>query len=276
MTFKTAYIEQATPAKRGSRAGDFASDLAALRLHLGEHGFDGCRDGDRERFAGATLGAGEGKNAIFQIHTVQRDLSLAETATSSQGNLEADSHPFWHAIDGQGFPYDFNLIIRKNGFDACDRPPLNSVIQEGDRIHPAKQSALAVNPFQNLQILAGLIASSLTAGRAGKALSPSQINFTIICRKRLQSYFFLTNKSRKMTPAVSVINFCQRGNGMILDQIFNPIVATIRSLFVYSNSSGLGRCLCRCAIAYSYACASHYVSSSVGARCLCLFQCLCL
>jgi hypothetical protein len=41
MTFKAANIEQATPAKRGSRAGDFAGDLAALGLHLGEHGFDG-------------------------------------------------------------------------------------------------------------------------------------------------------------------------------------------------------------------------------------------
>jgi hypothetical protein len=31
---------------------------------------------------------------------------------------------------------------------------------------------------------------------------------------------------------------------MILNQILNPIVATIRSLFVDSNSSSLGRCLC--------------------------------
>ena len=31
---------------------------------------------------------------------------------------------------------------------------------------------------------------------------------------------------------------------MIFDQILNPIVATIRSLFVDSNSCSLGRCLC--------------------------------
>ena len=31
---------------------------------------------------------------------------------------------------------------------------------------------------------------------------------------------------------------------MILDQIINPFVATIFSLFVNSKSSGLGRCLC--------------------------------
>ena len=30
---------------------------------------------------------------------------------------------------------------------------------------------------------------------------------------------------------------------MILDQILNPIVATICSLFINANSSGLGRCL---------------------------------
>ena len=43
---------------------------------------------------------------------------------------------------------------------------------------------------------------------------------------------------------------------MILDQILNPIVATIRSLFVDSNSSSLGRCLCAMeSIVDSVACA---------------------
>jgi hypothetical protein len=103
---------------------------------------------------------------------------------------------------------------------------------------------LAVNPFKNLQILAGLVPACFAAGRAREALAPLQINFTIGWRKRLQGYFLFDNKSHKMTPAVSVIHFCQSGNGMILDQILNPIVATIRSLFVHSNSGGLGRCLC--------------------------------
>lgn len=31
---------------------------------------------------------------------------------------------------------------------------------------------------------------------------------------------------------------------MIFDQIINPVVTVIRSLFVHSNSGGLGRCLC--------------------------------
>ncbi|NBV43082.1 hypothetical protein EBR96_10000, partial [bacterium] len=144
----------------------------------------------------------------------------------------------------ESLPGDFNFIIRKNRFNAEDRPPLNSVIQKSDRIHLSKQSPLPVNPFQNLQILARLVPASLAAGGAGKALSPLQINFTIGWRKNLQGYFFLTNKTSKMTPAISVIHFCQRGNGMILNQIINPVVAVVRSLFVDSNSSGLGRCLC--------------------------------
>jgi len=243
VTFKTANVQQATPAKRGSRSGDFASDLAALGLHSGEHRFDGGRDGDAERFAGSALGGREGQDTVFQVNAVERDLGLAEAAAGGQSNLKADSHPFGHTFDGQGFPGDFNFIVRKNGFDAVDRPPLNSVIQQGDRVHLAKQSALAVNPFKDLQILAGLVASSLAAGRAGKALSPLQINFTIGWRKNLQGYFFLTNKASKMTPAIPVVNFCQRGNRMIFDQIINPVVAVIRSLFVHSNSGGLGRCL---------------------------------
>ena len=243
MTLKPANIQQATPAQRGSRAGDDASDLAALGLHLGEHGFDGGRDGDTKRFASATLGAGERKNAILKIHAVERDLRLTQSAPRSQGNLKADSHPFGHAFNGQSLPGDFNFIVRKDRFYAGDRPPLNSVIQKSDRIHFAKQSALAVNPFQNLQILARLVTSSLTARRARKALAPSQINFTIGCGKRLQGYFFLTNKTSKMTPAVPVIHFCRRGNGMIFDQIINPIAAAIFSLFVYTDSSSLGRCL---------------------------------
>jgi len=243
VTFKTANIQQPTPAKRGSRAGDFASDLAALGLHSGQHGFDGGRDGDAKRFAGSALGAGKRKNAIFQIHAVERDLGLSQAAAGGQGNLKADSHPFGHTFDGQGFPSDFNFIVRKNRFDAVNWPPLNSVIKKGNGVHLSEQSALTVNPFQDLQILAGLVPSSLAAGRAWKALAPLQINFAIGWRKRLQGYFFFDNKTRKMTPAIPVVNFCQRGNGVILNQIMNPVVAVIRSLFVHSNSGGLGRCL---------------------------------
>jgi len=243
VTFEAAYIEQPAPAKRGSRAWDFASDLAALGLHFGEHGFDCGRDGDAKRFASAPLGAGESQHTIFQIHAVERDLRLTQSAPRSQGDLKADSHPFGHTFHGQGFPGDFNFIIRKNGFDASNRPALNSVIQKGNRIHFAKQSALSVNPFENLQILAGLVTASLTAGRAGMALAPLQINFTIGWRKRLQSYFFLTNKTSKMTPAIPVVHLCQRGNWVIFNQIINPIAAAIFSLFINAKSSGLGRCL---------------------------------
>ena len=243
MTLKAAYIQEPTPAKRSSRAGDDTSDLASIGFHSGQHRFDGGWDGNAKRFTRATLGAGERKDAILEIHAIQRDLSLTQSAPRSQSDFKADSHPFGHTFDGQGFPGDFNLIIRKDGFNAGDRPPLNSVIQQSNRIHFSKQSALAVNPFKNLQILACLVPSGLTAGGAGKALAPLQINFTIGWRKRLQGYFFFDNKTRKMTPAISVVNFCQRGNGMIFNQIMNPVVAVIRSLFVHSNSGGLGRCL---------------------------------
>ena len=244
VTFKSANIQQATPAKGGSRAGHFTSDFASLGLHSGQHRFDSGGDGNAKGFASAALGAGESEDAVFQIHAVERDLRLTQATARSQGDLEADSHPFGHTFHGQGFPGDFNLIIRKDGFNAGDRPPLNSVIQKSDRIHLAQQSALAVNPFKNLQILARLVPSSLTAGRAWKALTPLQINFTIGWRKRLQGYFFFDNKSHKMTPAVSVINFCQRGNGMIFNQIINPFVATIFLFFINAKSSSLGRCLC--------------------------------
>ena len=244
VTFKPANIQQATPAKRGSRAGDFASHLAALGLHSSQHGFDGGRNGDTKRFASSTLGGGESQHTVFQVHAIEWNLSFTEATASSQGNLEADFHPFGHAFNGQGFPGDFNFIVRKDRFNAGYRASFNSVIQKGNGVHFAQQSALAVDPLKNLQILAGLVPSSLAAGRAREALAPSQINFTIICRKRLQTNLFLTNKSRQMTPAISVINFCQRTNGVIFNQIINPIVAVIRSLFVHSNSCGFSRCLC--------------------------------
>ena len=244
MTFKPANIQEPTPAKRGSRAWDFASDLAALGLHSSQHGFDGARYGDAKRFASSTFGAGESKDAILQIYALKRDLCFTKSAAGSQGDLKTDSHPFGHAFNGQGFPGDFNFIVRKNRFNAGYRASFNSVIQKGNGVHFAKQSPLAVDPLQNLQILAGLVASSLTAGRAGKALAPLQINFTVGWRKRLQTNFFLTNKSCQMTPAISVINFCQRANGVIFNQIINPVVATIFSLFVNAKSSCVSRCLC--------------------------------
>ena len=243
MTLKPANIEQATPAKGSSRAWHFASDLAPLRLHSRQHGFDSCRYGDAKGFASSTLGAGERKDAVLKIDAFQGDLRLAETTACSQSDLEADSHPFGHTFNSESLPGNFNLIIRKNGFNSANGAFFNSIIQEGNRIHFAKQSALPVNPFKNLQILARLVPARLAARGAGEALTPPQINFTIICRKRLQTYSFFINKPRKMTPAVSVINFCQKGNGMIFDQIINPFVATIFSFFINSKSSGLGRCL---------------------------------
>jgi hypothetical protein len=244
VTFKPANIQEPTPAKRGSRAGNFASDLAAFGLHSSQHGFDGGWDGNAKRFAGATFGGRESQHTVFQVHALKRNLCLTKSAASSQGNLKANSHPFGHAFHGQSLPGDFNLIIRKDRFNTGYRAPFNSVIQKGNGVHFAQQSALAVNPFKNLQILAGLVASSLAAGRAGKALAPSQINLTIICRKRLQTNLFLTNKSRQMTPRIFVINFCQRANGVIFNQIINPVVATIFSLFVNAKSSCVSRCLC--------------------------------
>ena len=243
MTFKPANIQQATPAKRGPRAGHFASDLAALGFHLGQHRFDGGRDGDTERFAGATLGSRESQHTIFQVNAIQRDLGFAQTAAGGQCDLKADSHPFWNTFNSESLPYDFDLILRKNRFDACDRASFNSVIEKGDGVHLSKQSALAMNPLQQLQIRTRLVASSLAARSAWEALTPSQINFTIISGKRLQGNFFITNKSRQMTPAIHVINFCQRRNGVIFNQIIDPLVAAISALFVYADSSSLGRCL---------------------------------
>ena len=243
MTLKPANIQQASPAKRGPRAGNFASDLAALGLHSSQHGFDGGRYGDTERLASSTLGAGECKNAILQIHAIEWNLRFTKPTASSQGDFKADFHPFGHAFNCQGFPGDFNFIVRKDRFNAGYRASFNSVIQKGNGVHFAEQSPLAVNPFKNLQILAGLVASSLASGRAREALAPSQINFTIGCGKRLQGYFFFDNKSHKMTPAISVINFCERANGVIFNQIINPVAAVIRSLFIHSNSCGLSRCL---------------------------------
>jgi len=242
--FKPANIQEPTPAKRSSRARNFTSDLAAFGLHSSQHGFDGGRDGNAKRFAGATLGAGEGKDAILQIHTLKRDLCLSQATARSQGDLKADSHPFGHAFHGQSLPGNFYFIVRKDRFNAGYRPPFNLVIQKSDGIHFAQQSSLAVNPFKNLQILAGLVASSLAARGAGKALAPLQINFTIKWRKALTGNFFFNNKSQKMTPAISVINFCQRANGVIFNQIINPVVATIFSLFVNAKSSCVSRCLC--------------------------------
>ena len=139
MTLKPANIQEPTPAKRGSRAGDNASDLAPLGFHFGEHGFDGGREGNAEGFAGSTLGAGERKDAILEIHAIQRNLRLTKATARSQSDLKADSHPFGHTFDGQSFPGDFNLTIREDGLNAGNRPPFNSVIQKGDRIHLAKQ-----------------------------------------------------------------------------------------------------------------------------------------
>jgi len=243
MRLKAANIQEAAPAQGRSCAGHLTRQLAALRLHESKHRLNGGRDGDREGLAASTLGAGESHDAVLKINAGQGDLGLTEPATGGQGDLKADLHPLRHRIHREGTPDDFNLIVRKDGFYPFNGAALNSVIQQGHGIHLSQQAPLAVNPFKNLQVLARLVPSCLSARRAGEALAPSQINFAISARKRLQTDFLLTNKSRQMTPAISVINFGERGNGVIFNQILNPIASAIFSLFTHTNSGGLGRCL---------------------------------
>jgi len=256
MRLKTANIQEPAPAQGRSSAGHLTRQLAALGLHASQHRLNGSRDGNGEGLAGSTLGAGEGHHAVFYIHAGKGDLGFAQPAAGGQGDLKADLHPLRNGIDRESTPDYFNLIVRKDRFYSFDRAALNSVIQQGNGIHLSKQSALAVNPFKYFQILARLVPSGLAAGRAGKALAPAQINFTISTRKRLQGNFLFTNKSRQMTPAIPVVNFCERGNGMILDQILHPIAATVFSLFVHAKSGGLLGCLGAVKrVVYSVACA---------------------
>jgi len=243
MVLKSTDIQKPAPAQGRSGARHLTRQLAALCLHAGQHRLNGGRDGNREGLAGSALGAGESHHAVFQIDARQGDLGFTQPATGGQGDLKADPHPLRNGIHSKGTPDDFYLIIRKDRFYSFNRAALNPVIQQGNRIHLSKQSALAVNPLKYFQILARLVPSGLAAGRAWKALAPAQINFTISTRKRLQGNFLLSNKTSKMTPAVSVINFCERGNGMILDQILHPIAAAVFSLFVHPKSGGLLGCL---------------------------------
>jgi len=243
MTFKTANIEQPTPAQRRSGAGNFTGNLTAFRFHGLQHGLDGGRDRNAERFSGSALGAGERQDPVFEINARKRDLRFTETTAGGQSNLKGNLHPFRDAFYGQSFPHNFYLIIRKNRFYAGDRAPFNSVIEQGNGVHLSKQSALTVNPFKNLQILARLVPTGLSARRAGKVLAPFQINFAVISGKYLQTYFFLINKSLKMFPRIQVINFCKSRNGVILDQIIHPVVAAFRRVFVNAKSGSFRNCL---------------------------------
>ena len=243
MTFKAANIKQPTPAQRRPGARNFTGNLTALRFHGVQHGLDSSRDRNAERLSGSAFGAGECQDPIFEINARKRDLRFTETAASGQSNLKGNLHPLRDAFYGQRFPYDFNLIIRKHGFNAGDRAPFNSVIEQGNGVHLSKQSALPMNPFKYLQVLACLVPAGLSAGRAGKVLAPFQINFAVISGKCLQTYFFLINKSLKMFPRIQVINFCKRGNGMILDQIVDPVVAAFRCVFMNAKSGSFRDCL---------------------------------
>ena len=46
-----------------------------------------------------------------------------------------------------------------------------------------------------------------------------------------------------MFPRIQVINFCKRGNGVILDQIVDPVVAALGRVFVNAKSGSFRNCL---------------------------------
>jgi len=128
VTFKPANIQEPTPAKRSSCAGNFASDLAALGLHSSQHRFNGGRDRDREGFTGTAFRAGEREHTVFDIHALQRNLRLTQAATRSQSDLKADRHPFRDPFDQKSLPGYLDFIICKHGLYLTDRALFYSII----------------------------------------------------------------------------------------------------------------------------------------------------
>lgn len=205
----------------GTAAWPFKRVGARGAFHFGQHGQKTAGDGDGVGTARSTFGHGERDGAGLQIHAIKRDASFFQSASGVEGDFKANTHPFRNVGHGQSLSNSGNLLLGK------DRLPLNgrfagSEIHHSHGSHVTKQPALPVDPFQNLDVLQGLVAAHKGSVGSGRCAAPGNVVQGRGRGKILQNDAALGHKSAQVSPRVAVVDFGIGGDLMIVQQPRHP------------------------------------------------------
>jgi hypothetical protein len=225
-------------------------DGAGHRLAVG---FDFCKQIDEgggyrdgEGHIGTAFGAGEGHRLGDQVHTIQRNGSFTESASSSQPYLETYSHPTGKHRGAQGSSNQGNLL-RREGREGSDLGRVfDSVVVEGVSLQAAQQPALSLNPLHHFDVAAGLVAVDLVAGAVavgicGSSISATPSNVSLCGRwsELAELQTVLRKEKLQPVPRVKVVANRQMTCRPIFYVISNPAMV-LEKFFVFVDAQ-LGR-----------------------------------
>lgn len=223
MLSQSAQIKKLTPVTADfcAASGPLKSVRPGRGLHFGKHRQEALWDRNRVRPSRSAFGHGEGNGAGFKVNTVQRDSCFFEPASGMQGDFKADAHPVRNMRHGQGPSNSGNVLVGKYRFSG-NRRLAGSKINHGHGGHVAKQAALPVNPFQNLDVLQGLISPDVGSVGSGRGGAPRNVFHGRGGVKIGQHDTTFFHKSGEVSPRVAVVDFGVGRDLMIVKQAGDP------------------------------------------------------
>lgn len=225
---KTVFSHSQQVEKLAPVAGDLGAasrplqGMAAGRgLHFAKHGQKAGRDRDGVASARSALGRGKGDRAGLKVDAGKRDAGLPQPAAGVQGDLKAGAHPVRHVRDGEGMADAGNLLLGKDRL-ALNRAFAGSKIDHGHGGEVAQQPALAVDPFEQLDVLQGLVTAGKGSVGAGQAGAPGDVVQGSGRGKVLQQNPALRHKTGEVAPAVSVVDAGVVGDLVLNQEFIDP------------------------------------------------------
>ena len=236
--FQPQQIEKLAPmaAHLGAATGPFEGVRAGRGLHFGEHGQQAVGNRDGVGSPGSSLGHGEGDRVGLQVYAVQRDARLFEPAARVKGNLKADAHPFRNVRDGQGLAHEGDVAIGKDGLTG-DRRLAGPEVHHGHGGQVAQQPALAVDPFEDFDVLQGLVAAGEGSVGAGSGGAPDDVVRGRGRGEVLQQDPALVHKAGEVSPGVAVVDFGGGGHLVLGKKRVDPACVMAGDCFFLNGKS---------------------------------------
>ena len=153
----------------------------------------------------SALGLRKGHSSGLKVNTGKGNPRFLHAAAGVVGNLKAGAHPVWDEAAGKRFAASGNVILGE------DRLAMNwtfsgSEINHRHAGHVAKQSALPVDPFQNLNVLQRLVTADKPTAGARVGGTPRDV-FMSRCRGEIfDGNAAVGHKSNQVSPTVAVID----------------------------------------------------------------------
>lgn len=247
---KTVQIQSNSVKQHAELAGGVGRQGAGLAhaslLYAGQQRADCGGDRNRKGFICAALGAGKGDGTGVQVDTTHGDLRLGEAAACGQRDFKGHAHPLLTGRQvGKGLACAGDLFRCEGRLNSARWGVAQAVVVQVSHNCVTKQSAVAVNPFHDLNVAQGLVAvDGSSGGAAGRLRAPCYVGFGFRRGKLLSRDSAVNEVEFKPSPAVAVVDNRFRGSWIGIDKRQDPVVLHLRPLFVNGEAGrvfkGLG------------------------------------